>query len=309
MTGVLGIDVSLGRGLDVVLLSERRVLASWSAVGPERLRELLVEHRPLGVGIDGPPKPGLGLLHDPAEAARLPVPPRPGTHRDRRIAEYELSRRGIGSHQTPNDESRLFTWMTVAFEAFAAAREAGYPTYAGNGEAAGTAFEVFPYASYVALAGCLSPGRRHRLAWRRAVLAGAGVRGLAGDASIDVLDAACAALTAERFLAGDGSFVGDPREGVVVLPVASLEDRYRRCAPPDGPLHPADPAAPRLCECGCGAPVRRRFLPGHDARLKSALLRDLRAGEAARRDLARLGWRAAGTASRQHTGPATGAKE
>lgn len=30
----------------------------------------------------------------------------------------------------------------------------------------------------------------------------------------------------------------------------------------------------RRCECGCGAPVRRRFLPGHDAKLKGRLLKD-----------------------------------
>jgi hypothetical protein len=29
---------------------------------------------------------------------------------------------------------------------------------------------------------------------------------------------------------------------------------------------------PRTCECGCGVTVSRRFLPGHDAKLKSRLL-------------------------------------
>jgi len=29
---------------------------------------------------------------------------------------------------------------------------------------------------------------------------------------------------------------------------------------------------PQQCECGCGAQVARRFLPGHDAKLKSRLL-------------------------------------
>lgn len=31
------------------------------------------------------------------------------------------------------------------------------------------------------------------------------------------------------------------------------------------------PVAPRLCGCGCGAPVPRRYRPGHDAKHKSAL--------------------------------------
>src|SRR5205085_9254049 len=99
--------------------------------------------------------------------------------------------------------------------------------------------EAFPYASYVALSGCLSPGRRWRAAWRRRVLMDAGLSGLDEDAGIDTLDAACAALTGERFLAGRGSHVGDPREGSVILPVETLEPSYRRCPPlepiPDRP--------------------------------------------------------------------------
>jgi hypothetical protein len=123
------------------------------------------------------------------------------------------------------------------------------------------------------------------------VLAEAGVAGLPEMAGIDLLDAACAAYSGASFLEGDGSFVGDSREGVIVLPVHRLEDHYRRCAPPDMPLHPAGRVdTPGLCECGCGLPVRRRFLPGHDARLRSRLLREARAGVAARKELARLGW-------------------
>jgi len=291
MPGVIGIDVSLGRGLDAVLLKDTMVKETWSRLGARQVTQPLDEHRPWGVAIDAPPRPGLGLLRDPSEAARLPVPPRPGTHLGRRIAEYELSRRGIGSHQTHYEEALLFSWMTAGFEVYGAAREAGYPPYLGRGRRQRTALEAFPYASYVALAGCLSPGRRWRLAWRREVLAEAGLTGLPDDAVIDVVDAACAALTAERFLQGEGSFLGDPREGVIVLPAPALQDRYRRCAPPGGPVHEAyRPPAPRLCECGCGGPVRRRFLPGHDAKLRSRLVRQAWEGREASRELARLGW-------------------
>ena len=287
MTRCIGVDVSLGRGQDVALIEGRRVVETWSRVGFERLAGMLREIRPDAVGIDAPPRKGLELLAVEAERARLPVPPRAGTHLRRRIAEYELSRRGIGSQQTPADEDRLFSWMTAGFQVFEAAAEAGFRTFLGEGDAAGAAFEVFPYASYVALAGCLSPGRRHRLAWRRRVLEAAAVDGLAADATIDCLDAICAALTAERYVSGAGCWVGDPREGVIVLPVPALLERYRRCAAPGaGP----EPDASGLCECGCGAPVRRRFLPGHDAILKSRLLAAARAGDDARRRLERLGW-------------------
>lgn len=288
MPGILGVDVSLGRGLDVVLLEGRTVKERWSRLGAEGLADLLRELRPDAVAIDAPPSPGLGLLLDEVERARLPVPPAPGRHLHRRVAEYELSRRGIGSHQTHREEALLFSWMTAGFETFRAANAAGYGPFLGNGPPEHAALEVFPYASYVALAGCLSPGRRWRAAWRRSVLGAAGVSGLLDVDSIDVLDAACAGLTGERFLDGQGCFVGDPREGVIVLPIPTLADRYRRCAPLE-PV-PGSRASAHLCECGCDATARRRFLPGHDSKLRSRLVRAAREGADARRALERLGW-------------------
>jgi hypothetical protein len=50
--------------------------------------------------------------------------------------------------------------------------------------------------------------------------------------------------------------------------------------------------AARDCECACGGQTRGgRFMPGHDAKLKSILLARARAGDdAARDDLRRRGW-------------------
>jgi hypothetical protein len=41
----------------------------------------------------------------------------------------------------------------------------------------------------------------------------------------------------------------------------------------------------RECECGCGAEVTRRFLPGHDARYKGQLLKRLDAGDNEAQDI------------------------
>ena len=50
---------------------------------------------------------------------------------------------------------------------------------------------------------------------------------------IDAILDACAAAYAARALAeGGGSWVGDPREGVIVLPVPELADRYDKLPPP-----------------------------------------------------------------------------
>ena len=57
----------------MALLDGSRVVQTWARVGAEGLKDLLVERRPEAVGIDAPPRPGLGLLRDDAERARLPV--------------------------------------------------------------------------------------------------------------------------------------------------------------------------------------------------------------------------------------------
>src|SRR6266511_801692 len=82
---VLGVDVSLGRGLDVVLLEDTVVKETWTRMGPRALTELLWAHRPDAVAIDSPPSPGLGLLRDDTERSRLSVPPPAGKHLARRV--------------------------------------------------------------------------------------------------------------------------------------------------------------------------------------------------------------------------------
>lgn len=44
----------------------------------------------------------------------------------------------------------------------------------------------------------------------------------------------------------------------------------------------------RLCGCGCGAPVAKRYKPGHDAKHKGAMLDTIRTG--ARMDAERAAW-------------------
>jgi hypothetical protein len=59
--------------------------------------------------------------------------------------------------------------------------------------------------------------------------------------------------------------------------------RAARRPPVDGTRH--------ACDCGCGAPARRRYLPGHDAKHRSRLLAEVRAGSGPAADeLQRLGW-------------------
>jgi hypothetical protein len=48
---------------------------------------------------------------------------------------------------------------------------------------------------------------------------------------------------------------------------------------------------PTACMCGCGAMAQSRFLPGHDARLKSRLINEALGGsKSAEAELGKLGW-------------------
>jgi hypothetical protein len=50
--------------------------------------------------------------------------------------------------------------------------------------------------------------------------------------TLDELDSCAAAYAAYTLAAGTGSWVGDPREGVILLPVAELLPSYERLPPP-----------------------------------------------------------------------------
>jgi predicted nuclease with RNAse H fold len=274
----LGIDVGVRKGLDLVLLTDEagEPAATYRSVPVDSLGPLMEEARPDVVAIDSPP----GW----ASTGRSR-----GTEREIRVF-------GIQSYGTPNadrgDHHPFYEWMQVGFEVFRIAERAGFPRYRG-GPAGGTAIEVFPHASAVVLAGCLPPRGSRKAAWRASVLRAAGVP-VDGLRSPDLIDAALAALTGLRALAGRSCALGDPREGVIVLPARTMPARpYRRCAEPAVPRR--QPHLPRMSPCACGDPscerlTSREFAPGHDARRKSMLWALARQGHEAAEELRRRGW-------------------
>ena len=270
----LGIDVAVGKGLDLVVLDERLVpLQVLSHVRVPDVERLIGELRPDVVAIDSPPRWA-------------------ASGRSRRT-ERELATLNIQSFNTPSKEhgegNRFFGWMQVGFEVFTRAAAAGFPTY-GAGSPRGKALEVFPHASAVVLAGGLAPKGTRKHAWRGAVLRTQGVR-TDELTSPDRIDAALAALTGLLALEGKRFAPGDPAEGVIVVPSASLSATpYRAVARP-----PRD-AQPLFTYCGCGDPgcqelVRGEFAPGHDAKRKAALWARARTGAEAVEELQARGWK------------------
>jgi hypothetical protein len=211
----VGVDVSVRRGLDVVLLEGRRFAdGPWSRVPPSELASLLSELNPDVVAIDSPPA--------------WSVPPARA-----RASEHGLARLGLRAFATPSDpaaaEHPFYRWMVEGFAAFAAAAAAGFELYLGGRNVRGTALEVFPHGSAVALRG-LRPPRSvsrsvaQRRVWRTEALALAGVVD-ARLRTLDLVDAALAAVTGVMALEGDAFTVGD-ETAVVVLPGSRPERTY-----------------------------------------------------------------------------------
>jgi predicted nuclease with RNAse H fold len=106
----MGVDVSVARDLDVVVLDEAgRLLLSRAEQTLPDLETAIGEVRPDVVAIDSPP----GW----ATAGRS------------RPLERELARLGIRMYATPQDpgDHGFYRWMRVGFEVFVAAGRCGYP--------------------------------------------------------------------------------------------------------------------------------------------------------------------------------------
>lgn len=282
MTVSVGVDIAEARkGLDLVVLDGQRTIVECVArASVTDVVAAIARIAPDIVCIDSPPAWALSGRS--------------------RAAERALRSLGIMAFCTPTDpgDHAFYRWMRVGFAVFSGIADR-YPNYRG-GPIRHTALEVFPEASATLLTGTLCP-KGQKILFRRAVLRAHNIdENLLG--SIDAVDAALAALTGLRALEGQLTAVGDPAEGIIVVPVAPLPT-----APLTRPLvgaashrQPATAVAgtaaspdhsPRRCGCGCGALVARRFRPGHDAKLKSRLLRAAKLGDTvAEHQLLQLGW-------------------
>jgi len=272
----LGIDVGVRKGLDLVLLgTDREVL--------ETERRVQVRDLPTLVSDLG------------AEVVAIDAPSAWAVNGRSRLTERELRWFGIQCFNTPSDERMadhpFYEWMTVGFAAFQAI-EADFPRYRG-GSVKGTSIEVFPHASAVVLAGHLPPKGITLHAWRREVLRENGVEASVLRSS-DQVDAALAALTGLFALERRFSAPGDPREGQIVVPAATLPAHpFRRGRPKR--RERLQPPLPGLGACACGHPscaalTAREFAPGHDAKRKSGLWAQARQGQEALDELERRRW-------------------
>jgi predicted nuclease with RNAse H fold len=254
-----GVDVSARAGnQQLATLHERRGSEGLELVatfyGPGSVEQVARTIEGFGrgqavVGIDAPSGHRLDLLAPGAPLReRLGIPE--GRYERMRVCDALLFRRGLPLYPVPKQgqpQTAWEQWMYVGFQLFAELDPLGRfmpppaPAYeAPVGDAAlahGRLFETYPDAIFCSMLGHRPSPKRTPwgLQQRIAALKQRGVVDEDGGLwhrTLDELDACAAAYAAYTLSVGQGMWVGDPNEGVIVLPVAELLDRYEKLPPP-----------------------------------------------------------------------------
>jgi hypothetical protein len=195
-----------------------------------------------------------GHRHDllaPGEPLREQLGLPHGRFERHRVCDALLFRRRLPLYPVPSANQPLAAWerwIGVGFELFAALAPLGlFSPHAGGGVVQGHVdqgdlrfgrlCETYPDAVFCSMIGHRPSPKRTPwgLQQRIAALKLQGVVDADGGLwhrTLDELDACAAAYAAFVLAGGGGSWVGDPREGVIVLPVDELLARYDPLPPP-----------------------------------------------------------------------------
>jgi hypothetical protein len=250
-TTYLGIDPTAGdKPLTYVALDQERSLLAIGQGDMEEVLAFVAGQRSAVVGVCSPRTPNQGFMGRAEVRDRLSPQPRPGRWGNFRVVEYLMRQHNIYMPQTSAEVEDCPRWMQQGFTLYQRLKNLDYRTYPSK-DAAHQVLEVYPHASYSVLLESLPlskqtlEGRiqrqlilyrcdidipdpmyifeeitRHRLLQ--------GILPIENLYQVEELDALVAAYTA--WMAGNQadqvSFIGDPREGEVVLPVAEIMSRY-----------------------------------------------------------------------------------
>jgi Protein of unknown function (DUF429) len=198
------------------------------------------------VAVDAPSGRRLDLLAAGMplrEALGLPD----GRYERMRICDALLFRRGLPLYPVPAEgqpPTAWERWIEVGFEQFEALawmdlfRPPATGGYQGEVDSTyGRLAETYPDAIFCTLLGHRPSPKRTPWGLRQRIeaLQRKGIVDEDGGLwhrTLDELDACAAAYAAYGLAAGLGTWVGDPEEGVIVLPTAGLLDRYEKLPPP-----------------------------------------------------------------------------
>ena len=199
---VVGVDVGAkAKGFHAAALLGGQLIGKLATCDPEKIVNWCRSHQASAVGIDAPCQWSLNGGARPCEC--------------------ELARLGITSFATPSStEGRhnpFYQWMVNGADLFHLLSP-HYRLYdGGQSSQRPVCFETFPHAIACTLAGRRLSAKQKRTD-RRNVLVEAGI---AADQleTIDEIDAALCALTAQDFLGGRFKAYGDAPEGFIIVPI------------------------------------------------------------------------------------------
>jgi hypothetical protein len=173
-----------------------------------------------------------------------------GRYERMRVCDTLLYRRGLPLYPVPSADqphSAWQDWMRVGFGMFEALSELELyhptPPDAVEGRvgedalASGRVCETYPDAIFCVLLGH-RPGAKRTPSGLQERIAVLKLKGIVDEdgglwrRTLDELDACAAAYAAYGLAAGLGRWIGNPAEGVVVLPSLDLRDRYEKLPPP-----------------------------------------------------------------------------
>ena len=173
-----------------------------------------------------------------------------GRYERHRVSDALLFRRSLPLYPVPAAGQTLTLWERwidvgfTLFEALAPLRlyrpDARGAVEGPVGDGAlrhGRLVETYPDAIFCSLLGHRPSPKRTPWGLQQRIAA-LKLRGVVDEdgglwhRTLDELDACAAAYAAYTLANGIGSWVGDPREGVIVLPVGELAQRYDRLPPP-----------------------------------------------------------------------------
>jgi hypothetical protein len=167
-----------------------------------------------------------------------------------RVCDALLFRRRLPLYPVPTANQALAKWQSwigIGFELFAALESLGLYRPDDNGALEGPVgdgalrfgrvCETYPDAVFCSLLGHRPSPKRTPWGLQQRIAA-LRMRGVVDDdgglwhRTLDELDACAAAYAAHSLANGTGSWIGDAREGVIVLPVRELAARYDPLPPP-----------------------------------------------------------------------------
>lgn len=231
-----GIDVHLSRFTTACLDAELRIHFVEDFTMGE-LIERIISVSPNIIGVDAPMGLNIGLMDDEQYRRKLGL--KSDKHHNKKVSEYELTKRGIFLYPSPKTRDEITgwkSWMGTGFQLYEELKKLGYWAVNTKKLSEKVVVEVFPHSSFTTLAGRLLENKSTDtgIKERTQILEDIGISGiseyLTGSKHIigDRLDSLVAAYTAYSVWKEQAYFIGEPDEGVIALPVKELKDRYRK---------------------------------------------------------------------------------